>query len=273
MLPVPARSRAEAWLASARHLFNENERIYNLIVEVQDPGYESDVTRAIERRVDRFLSEHRCQPVHTVSETIFPATEYKSGGLEKVLNYATEVYPHIRSVNANRWGTYALRLVHRKCSDGSIMRPLEEVINKMKAQLSHRSPQRAIYELDMTMEPLELKFYEAEVDFNNPRGGQCLSHVSLKLGPNRELYLTAMYRYQYFVQKALGNFKGLARLQACIAREVGVEVGPLVCHATLAVLEESDGQGDQAVWRRHALEELVKDCEAIQLQAGESVVA
>jgi hypothetical protein len=72
-----------------------------------------------------------------------------------------------------------------------------------------------------------------------------------------------MYRYQFFVQKALGNFKGLARLQACVARECGIEVGPLVCHATLATLEEGTGEGGQTRWGRRALELLVTDCEAI----------
>lgn len=275
MKTVVKASRAEAWLESARMLFKEHERIYNLVIEVEDPKLESDATKAIEKRVDAFLAAHNCQPVQTVSDTIFPAAEYKSGGLEKVYAYPTEVFPHIRNIPANRKGTYALRLVERKCSDGTVMRPLEIVINKLKAELATSSPKRAVYELDTSLEPLELKFYEAETDYNNGRGGQCLSHVSLKLGPNKELYLTAVYRYQYFMQKALGNLKGLARLQDCIAREVGIPVGPLVCHATLAVLEEGDGMGGQTRWGRGELEKLVEDCLAIQAQAtaGEHVEA
>ncbi|MEK2605865.1 hypothetical protein [Burkholderia arboris] len=152
------------------------------------------------------------------------------------------------------------------------MNPLELAMKKLKESLdaarrAKNGPQRAIYELDMALEPLELKFYDVEQDYDNPRGGQCLSHVSLKLGPEHELYLTALYRYQYFVQRALGNFKGLARLQACIAREIGVPVGPLVCHATLATLEEGAGEGEQTRWGRRALDALVKDCEAINAQS------
>ncbi|MFM0016703.1 hypothetical protein [Paraburkholderia sediminicola] len=222
--------------------------------------------------MDTFLAEHNCLPVQTVADTIFPATEYKSGGLKKVFAYPTDVYPHIKGIPANRWGTYALRLTQRACSDGTTINPLEMVIDKLKAALAtaqrvKNGPPRAIYELDMTLEPLELKFYDVEQDYDNPRGGQCLSHVSLKLGPKHELYLTAVYRYQFFIQKALGNFKGLARLQACIAREIGVPVGPLVCHATLAALEEGTGEGGQTRWGRRALEALVKDCEAINAQS------
>ncbi|WP_412529161.1 hypothetical protein [Burkholderia lata] len=278
MKPVYATSRAEAWLKSAKVLFAEHERIYNLVVEIQEPGLETDATKSIEQRVDKFLAEHNCLPVQTVADTIFPAAEYKSGGLKKVFAYPTDVYPHIKSISANRWGTYALRLTQRVCSDGTTMNPLELVIEKLKAALASakrakNGPQRAIYELDMALEPLELKFYDVEQDYNNPRGGQCLSHVSLKLGPEHELYLTALYRYQYFVQKALGNFKGLARLQACIAREIGVPVGPLVCHATLATLEENTAEGAQTPWGRRALEVLVKDCEAINAQSTGEVTA
>lgn len=276
MKPVYATSRAEAWLESARLLFNEHERIYNLIVEIQQPGLETAATKAIEQRMDVFLADHHCLPVQTVADTIFPATEYKTGGLQKVLAYPTDVYPHIKGIPANRWGTYALRLTQRTCSDGTNISPLKIVIDKLKAAMDtaervKNGPPRAVYELDMTMEPLELKFYDFENDHDNGRGGQCLSHVSLKLGPEHELYLTAVYRYQFFIQKALGNFKGLARLQACIAREVGVPVGPLVCHATLATLEEGTGEGGQTRWGRRALEALVKDCEAIKAQATEMV--
>ncbi|CAN7596561.1 hypothetical protein [Variovorax paradoxus] len=95
----------------------------------------------------------------------------------------------------------------------------------------------------------------------------------LRASSRHELYLTAVYRYQFFIQKALGNFKGLARLQACIAREVGIPVGPLVCHATLAILEEGTGEGGQTRWGRRALESVVTDCEAILSQAGEQAVA
>jgi hypothetical protein len=263
MQPVRnAKSRAHAWLESADLLLAAHDRIYNLVVEIDQPAAETPQTRAVEALVDKFLEDHRCQPIETVAETIFPATEYKSGGLQKVYQYPTSIYPHIKSINGNRWGTYALRLVERKCSDGTTIRPLELAIDKLKGQLKNRSTQRAVYELDMALEPLELKFYDAETDHDNARGGQCLSHVSLKLGPNKELYLTAVYRYQFFIQKALGNFKGLARLQSCIAREVGIPVGPLVCHATLAVLEEGTGEGGQLRWGRTDLEHLVRDCKA-----------
>jgi hypothetical protein len=116
-----------------------------------------------------------------------------------------------------------------------------------------------VYELDLGLEALELKLYSAEDDHNVPRAGQCLSHISLKLGPDRELYLTAVYRYQYFVQKALGNLLGLARLQGAIARELGIPVGPLVCHATMAILEDHQLE-NSTPWNRAEVRNLLNTC-------------
>ncbi len=253
-------TRAGAWLRAARILLENGERVYNLVVEIEQPSLATAVSRAIETRVDEFLKQHDCQPIHTVAETIFPAVEYRAGGLARVYDYPNTIFPEIKSVPANSRGTYAQRLVQRRLSNGEFFNPLEHAIEKLGRQLKQQGPQRAIYELDLNAEALELKLYDAEIDHANTRGGQCLSHVSLKLGPNRELYLTALYRYQFFVQKALGNFKGLARLQACIARELEIPVGPLVCHATLAVLED-DRVG--ASWKRAALKKLVEDCESV----------
>lgn len=257
MHPCSDKTRAGAWLKAAQILRKMKTHAYNLILEVEQPALATPQSRAIETRVDGFLNAHDCQPIHTVAETIFPAAEYVTGGLSKVLQYPDAIYPEIKSVNANSRGTYALRLTQRKCSDGTLMRPLGVLIDKLRRQLERRGPQRAVYELDLGLEPLELKFYDPEIDHANPRGGQCLSHVSVKLGPDRELYLTALYRYQYFIQKAIGNLKGLARLQACIAREVGIPVGPLVCHATLAILETSPQ------WNWAAVEDLIADCERV----------
>lgn len=257
------QTRAGAWLEAAELLYATGRPAYNLIVEVTEPGLATEASRAIERRVDKFLAQYDCQPIETVAETIFPASEYLSGGLPKVYQYPETIYPNIKSIPSNRNGTYALRLVQRNCPDGISVNPLDMAITKLRHQLKNPGPMKAVYELDLCLEPLELKFYETNIDHDNHRSGQCLSHISLKLGPQRELYLTALYRYQYFVQKALGNFKGLARLQACIAREVGIPVGPLVCHATLAALETGKGNGKAGNWGRQALKSLLADCRAV----------
>lgn len=262
MTPLHGKTRAEVWLTAAKALFNQGGRLHNLILEVEKPDMGSEESAKIESLVNAFLTKYDCHPLHTVAETIFPAVEYRNGGIKAVYDYPKTVYPHIKSFPGNQWGTYALRLTERKCSDGTTFTPLQTMIGKMKRQLSLRSPKRSVYELDLMSEPLELKLYEADEDRNKAVAGQCLSHLSFKLGANHELYLTAVYRYQWFVQKALGNLLGLARLQACVAQEIGVEVGPLVCHATLAALEDPKVGVFKCPWDRPALAELLEECEA-----------
>jgi hypothetical protein len=261
MIPISRRTRAEAWLAASEVMRDKHSRQYNVILEVLEPGAATAVSRAIEHTVDDFLRQKDAQPSHTVAETIFPAAEYRRGGMEAVYEYPRTIYPLIKSLAANSWGTYALRLNERACADGTTIKPLELVIKKLKRQLGTGAAKRAAYELDLGLEPLELKLYFAGDDNNRALGGQCLNHISLKLGENKELYMTAVYRYQYFVQKALGNLLGLARLQAAIAREVGIPVGPLVCHATMAILEDRQLESS-AKWSRDEVSALITKCRA-----------
>lgn len=262
MFARSAKTRAEAWLLAAQAMKEVHARMYNVVLEIECPGLATNASRAIEKEIDAFLNRFGAQPNHTVAETIFPAAEYRQGGIEAVYRYPQTIYPYIRSAPQNYWGTYALRLMERKCADGSTICPLELAITKLKKQIAMNAPKRAVYELDLGLEPLELKLYSAEDDHKRNRAGQCLSHISLKLGPKHELYMTAIYRYQYYVQKAAGNLLGLARLQAAIAREVGIPAGPLVCHATMAILEDRS-LDKEAPWSRNDVIGLLERCQAL----------
>jgi hypothetical protein len=59
----------------------------------------------------------------------------------------------------------------------------------------------------------------------------------VKLTADRRVMLTGFYRSHFYVQRALGNLLGLAHLQHFIAKETGLELGPLVCHSSMAQLE------------------------------------
>jgi hypothetical protein len=251
MQPISARTRTQGWLDAAYKLLKADSRIYNLILEIEEPGRTTPTDALIDRRVDDFLRSHDHHPLNTVAETIFPATEYRLRGIQGVYDYADTIYPLIKSESP--WGTYALRLTRR-----GTLNPLEILIQKARHQLELRGTKYAVYELSAGPETQELALYIAETDHSKVIGGQCLSHISIKLGPRPDyaVYLTALYRYQYFGQKALGNLLGLARLQACIARELGVPLGPLVCHATLAVLEHK------------AVEALLDACREIERTEG-----
>lgn len=248
MIIASGTTRAEAWLDAISKIDPKNDegRAYNVVVEIEQPALATDKSREAERLVDGALVASGQQPLITVAETIFPMTEYRQGGMEKVFQYPTRIFPHIRAANGNSWGTYALRLVQRFDSKGQPFNPLETMLIKMREQL-HGNRKRCFYELDATMPVAELKLYEAEKDKRKSVGTQCLSHLSFKLGKDETLYLTAMYRSQHFIEKALGNYRGLAALQAAVANELGLRSGPLVVHATYATYDaDAVGGPEQA---------------------------
>ncbi len=259
MTPIQANTRGEAWLLAAHHLYNDGKSIgdgwidYNLIIEISDPGKPDLLTKDAQNEIDSILYNFDESPIHTVAETIFPATEYLLHGSKGVFEiYPDEIYPEIKSMQANRPGTYIQRMVRRHGSNGEI-NPLKNLVKKLKTQVGLPNTKRACYELglvDLTDIPIYMP--ERKGETMSIMGDQCLSHISMKLGPSNELYVTALYRSQYFIRKALGNFLGLARLQAFVANEANLTVGPLVCHATYAKLETASKQ-----WGKTKIKEIV----------------
>ena len=87
-----------------------------------------------------------------------------------------------------------------------------------------------------------------------------MSHISLKVEPTNEerprVHLTAVYRSQYFVDKALGNLLGLSNLLFFVCRQASLKPGTLVCHATYAQL-------DAQPWKLREVRALLDECEAL----------
>ena len=235
MKPITAKSRATAWLAAIQHLSScETWADYNLILEIADPMRRDEEDRRIEERLDGFLREANQFPLSTVAETIFPAGEYRRHGPRGVYEiYPREVFPLIKPLKELLWGTYAYRLVWRDGPNGRV-NPLETCVEKIKRQLASKSPKTACYELSLCDVGLDLALYDPLKDRNRPMSGPCLSHVSFKITRDRRLLMTALYRSHYYVQKALGNLLGLARLQAFVCEQTQLAPGPLVCVSTYA---------------------------------------
>lgn len=239
MKPISKDTCERAWLAAAEHLATGTHTEYNLIVEIIQPSRHDEADLSLRSVVDEFLVARRAQPCSTVAGTIFPAAEYVNHGADGVYErYPEEVYPNIRS--GSEWGRYAYRLVRWKAGDGRVMNPLRTVVDKIKHQLASRTRFRQCYELSLTDSAIDLPLYDPATDSGRPRGGPCLSHVSLKLGDSDSLYLTALYRSHTYIARALGNFLGLAALQAFVCEQAGLEPGPLVCVSTYARLEPGE---------------------------------
>ena len=131
---------------------------------------------------------------------------------------------------------------------------------RLKSNLTRINPLSCNYELSIGgLEECSVQDNTATIQIRQPNkdtrivGFPCLSHISLVLDKERRLNMTAIYRNQYFIQKAYGNYLGLCRLLRFVSREVGCETGALVCVAVHADAELSKkGKRD--------IKKLVHDC-------------
>lgn len=258
MKPIYGASRSEAWLGAVQHLSTCNRwEDYNVVLEIEEPMRRNDADRHIEESVDEFLRKADKYPLNTVADTIFPASEYRRHGPEGVYEiYPTQIYPSIKRLPELKWGTYAHRLVRRSGPKGDY-NPLQYCVEKIRRQVTGGATKTACYELSLSDVALDLPMYEPGVDRGHTIGGPCLSHVSVKLMRDKRVALTALYRSHFYVQKALGNLLGLARLQAFICEQARLPPGPLVCVSTYATLERESGK-----WTKANIETLVRKLSA-----------
>ena len=230
---IEADTRLDAWMQAADYLLADGPML-NLILMIGSPA-----TGGSNVAIDEFLTDEGQLPMYTVAETIFPGAEYQRRGLRGVLDfYPDEVYPAIKKHPAIRWGTYAYRLVRRRNADGKHVNPLKQLIDKMKSEAAKPGPKRSCYELGVAEGEYDMPLYSPAQDETRRMGGLCLSHLSFKLF-QEAVHLTALYRSHDYSYKVPGNLLGLARLQGCVAQEVGRSIGSLTVHSSYAYLKSS----------------------------------
>ena len=255
MYVISKNFREDAWLEAIKHLLENDDIEYNLILEIKKPNRHSNRSKAIKSKLDCMLREAEELPVQCVADTIFPARIYGVYGINGIFTkYPDEIFPLIQKERANAKGTYAYRLVRGFDDKGKECNPLQRVIDRLKAQLGNSNGGiRCAFELSLDScsdDTIAINRNDSFV-----MGFPCLSHLSFKLSKDRKaLNLTAIYRSQHYVRKAVGNLLGLARLQSAVAKEIGVDVGTLVCHATMATL-------DKNIIGKTKLDTLIKDIE------------
>jgi hypothetical protein len=213
------------------------------VLEIADPLALPARDRAVQDLVDGFLRRKGGLPISTIVNTIFPARLYERFGSKGVYEQYPALHPKIqRHDDARSWGTYAMRMIERTDHNGITIHPLRDLVAKLGRQAELTGGKRATYELGTVDLFADIPIYDPGRDRGPILGGPCLSHVSVKLTPEHAVHLTGLYRSHYYVQRALGNFLGLAHLQHFIAQEAGVEVGPLVVHSSMAQLDVQTGR-------------------------------
>jgi thymidylate synthase len=203
------------------------------VIDVDYPTIFDDSDNAVIKLVDSFLRDRDLNPISTIVNTIFPEALYRKFGTPKFYGvYHTQVYDKL--TKSKQWGRYFERLTRHKDGDGKTYNPLQDTIDKLKTVKESDHQYKSVYELAV---------YDPLLDRRYLRGGQCLSFLSLKVHPDRGLTMTAIYRNQTYITRCLGNLIGLGMLQAFIAKEAGLNVGPLTCLSTHAELDVGAGWG------------------------------
>jgi len=170
---------------------------------------------------------------HTVANTIFPASLWNPDlPRKKLYERFRKIYPALKRQKGNQRGTYFHRLVdYPDAPEGG--NQLEWIIKTFLGGLGRRSAFQAPIaypKKDMVSTPL--------------LGFPCLQQVAFT--PNRKqrtLAVTGFYGMQYMVERAYGNYLGLARLGHFMAVEMGLRLERMTCIAAIGEIEGEVGAG------------------------------
>lgn len=253
-LLTPVASISEAWLLSLERTAEADDgRAVHVISTVTEPGTEIASIRQV---LDETLQAVGAQSVDTVAETILPASLYPDPGLDwspglpeaerTALDGAaqslyvayTDMLPLLRTVNANKSGTYFSRMISWPGKEAGGVNQLAARIDRLRRERTAGRRTHNALDVDVAADALAeeddlrgLQVY-APTD-QRTRGFPCLTHLDLTLHRGC-LHATAVYRHQYLIDKAYGNLLGLSWLMQFICQQTGHELGELVVHATLA---------------------------------------
>lgn len=241
-------SVSSAWRSAVAFLkLQPGRKCYNLAYMVTQPDVWTEEDASTAAAFDEFAKGAGRHPVTTVANTIFPLSCYRTRGADGFFeHYPDLIYPRVKTA----WGTYAERMVRRRDAngnllmdrDGNVVNPLRSLTSKLRHRVEAVQGTKTHYELPVSDEVFEISTYDPVRDAKYTRGGPCLSHLSFKLDSANKVRLTAFYRSHFYLERALGNLVGLARLQRFVADHAGCDVGPLTLIASEACLETSLGE-------------------------------
>jgi hypothetical protein len=225
---VEGATPAEAWLAAIKAIRSDlSGPAVHLVARIHDPTADDQAFRSL---VDGFLESVGKPPVSTVVNTIFPESAAdRISEPARLAEYYRGRYDRIRKFPGNHFGTYFGRLV--ELSDGEEREDqLTQLVHKLRTEQERASggPYSSRYELNI---------YRHERDATRPQGFPCLSFCSFHLVDGR-LHLAAHYRNHYLIERAYGNYLGLGKLQAYVAKACKLDVGELLIvsgHATVDI--------------------------------------
>jgi hypothetical protein len=220
---ISTASLSEAWLQAVAQLdATPGRKAVHLMLRIADPNLDDpEICDAAQRLIDTgnrrsAISEHK-PDVLTTRNTMFPAT-WASRHPEPadLAAYYRERYARLRTYPGNSYGTYFGRIVAypRNSKHDDTADQLTELVRKLRQELAGGSPKSSRYEVNIFSERYD----------TNTMSFPCMAHLSFHLH-GRQLHQQAIYRNEYLVGRAYGNYLGLAQLQAYIAASCDISVG------------------------------------------------
>lgn len=238
MIAVEAADVSTAWLEAARRLaWDPKRKADGTVVRICEPVGEIP---AVREAMDELLEAQELQSVETVANTIFPEAIARSSlDHAELVDRYVRMYPTLRKLDTqNRSGTYFGRLIQYPTGKG-LFDQIGAVIRRIGIEQAGGNPKQARYEASLAVPDemaMNVPVYVPGTD-NSPMSFPCLSHCSFQLDTDGYVHLLASYRSQYLVKRGYGNYLGLGRLLAHVARQTRRQVGHLTVVAGLAHLE------------------------------------
>ena len=227
---ISSESLDSVWLSAVGYLrLQPRHEEYGLIVESRTS--EICDSQAVDALNTLLISKQK-QTVQTVANTIFPQVIAEtSASRDELYARYLGLFPRLRRFGSNKKGTYFQRLIaYPTCEEKESVNQLERIVSDLLRERSlhaegRSGAKRFIYEANI---------FAASRD-HVPLGFPCMSSLSFQLD-GEFLRLTATYRNQYYISRALGNLLGLSRLQRFVAGAADLKAGAITIHACHAEL-------------------------------------
>lgn len=182
--------------------------------------------------IDKWRTTQGLQPIRTIANTLFPDS-YWNPNRERSLLYERyrKVWPSIRKSNGNHFGTYFQRLInfndlnsHWQKLEG--INQLEHIISIWENGNHRRSA-------------LQATIFDPFKDHTNQRqrGFPCLQQISIVPHNNQNMSLVGIYPLHYLIERAYGNYLGLAWLGRFMAINMGLQLRDITCISTTAKID------------------------------------
>lgn len=211
-----AETLSEAWLDAVQLLRKTpGRKAVHLVLRVLDPTGEDRSVREMAQWVIEQHNANRASgqlwDVETTRNTIFPASwARRMPEPAELADYYRDRYDELRKHPNNNYGTYFGRIVayprdekHKDQAD-----QLTELVRKIRAEwtsgsTSHKSSR---YEVNIFSERHD----------TNVMSFPCLAHLSFHVHEGK-IHLQAVYRNEFLIGRAYGNYLGLAQLLTYVA--------------------------------------------------------